>query len=318
MTHRYVRLFVAVFLMFSVPFGFIYADPGTGRISFAADEMEHEIGNVVKDGPGNHKALYGDKTKDKYGNLVYGNSLDLASGTYTMDIELKTDNTDIKEVIADIGVESLKDSAEGYYKEIYARDIGTPNVYKTVSITFNATAGSVLTPFVYMVGTANLWVKSIVVKKESSALDYSLTTKDERTYEESAFFHNTGVASSDSSASNGKVLIARPLLDKYGFLAFGPYSTAEAPGNHQTVFRLKTDDIKNTKFIAKIEAFNSNGDGVNKFRKIRGIDFSGTNVFQDFPLDYTRTANGTMEFRTLFYNSGSVLLDNVRSRGAFM
>lgn len=56
---------------------------------------------------------------------------------------------------------------------------------------------------------------------------------------------------------------------------------------------------------------------MNKFRKIRGVDFRETGAFQDFPIDYTRTALGALEFKTLFYNSGSVALDNIRSIGEF-
>lgn len=257
---------ISSFLLMSLSF----ADSLSDSSPMDADSLTHEIGKVITDNSAFHKkALYGDKIKDKYGNLVYGDVIEVRPGTYNMVFNLKTDVVTLPDVIANIGIEGLKDSTEGYYKEIYGRDIAVANTYKTVTLTFKIDKETTITPYIYMVGTTNLWIDSITLKKNQVPVNYTLSATGEYIYEEDELSRSVGSIINDISASNGKTISATPLVDKYGFLSFGPYSESEAPGNHQAIFRMKTDTISNERFIAKIEIFNPNGDGVNKFRKLR-------------------------------------------------
>lgn len=283
----------------------------------SADKLNHKIGTLVSDAASpSGKALHGDKVVDTYGDLVTDTPVSLKAGAYIATFRIKTDNVSLADVVANVGVFSTTTADEGSYLEVYGKHFSAVDTYTDLKITFSVPAdGLMYSPSVFMPGTTNLSVAFVRIDPTLTGVTYSVDKTQSNTYEEAYLSQSVGAVVTDAAANNGKAILAKPATDNYGHMVFGPYSVGETPGDHQVSFRMKTDNNAFTGIIARIEAFNTSGDGINKNRFLRGTDFTASNAYQDFTIDYKRTTNGKMEFPVLFYKSGSVWVDSITDFG---
>jgi hypothetical protein len=257
-------------------------------------------------------------TSDKKGNIVTPYEITLPKGGYEAIFRLKTDNVLKKEVLADVFIDGVTPSQESYSKEVSGKDFTKANEFTNISVKFNVNQDNTkVAPWVYYTGEASLWIDTIEIKK-TDMVDYTISTTDNRKFEEEAFAHKVGTGVSDATAGNGKALIAVEWKDQAGHMAFGPYSKDELPGNHKATFMLKYSDNTYSGNVARLEVFNTNGNGVNKSLIIKGNEFKSSNAFQPFDINYIRTDIGDIEYRVYYYGKGSLTLDSVLNLGEYI
>ena len=80
---------------------------------------------------------------------------------------------------------------------------------------------------------------------------------------------------------------------------------------------MKTDDYWNTDYIGKLEVYNSDTNSMISTLQVTGWDFNLNNTYQDFDVPYIYTGTGNIEYRTWFYNSGTLFVDKVTDLGLF-
>ena len=150
----------------------------------------------------------------------------------------------------------------------------------------------------------------VYASKEEVFLVSKIKTK---IYEETELYTVSWRVIKDDDATNNKAIIADKWYNLNKHVVFWPYSKNEKPGKHKAIFRLKTDNNKVNKNIAKIEVFNTNWDWVNNYINIKWTDFENSNKYQDFEINYIRTKQWSLEFRVLYYWNTKLFFDNVRN-----
>jgi len=265
------------------------------------------------------KAIFANKTTDKYGRMFYGNHYYLSAGTYDIVFRMKTDAATLSWVVANIGLEGMTSGQVGAYKEIRGTDFTTNNTYKDITITVRTDySSSDVIPYVYMNGQANLWLTTVIIKTSTSTLSYTLPTGYKSlTWEAENLSRNVWVVVTDTTASGSKAVKSTIAADNYGLMTFGPYYDKLSAGVHKARFRLKTDDYLNTKYIGKLEVYNSDTNSMIRTLQVTGWDFTANNTYQDFDVPYIYTGTGKIEYRTWFYDSGTLLVDKVTDIGLF-
>lgn len=108
----------------------------------------------------------------------------------------------------------------------------------------------------------------------------------------------------DSRALNLTAVYARAGISKSGCIIYGPYTTAQKPGQYRVFFRLKVNDNSKPAVVAKIDAYHSGTDIEPASRQIHANEFRAAGRYQDFRVDFTKQPESSMEYRLYWYDQG--------------
>ncbi len=133
--------------------------------------------------------------------------------------------------------------------------------------------------------------------------------------ESSALGHEpgTGIVVSDTAALNGSAWVGRAGADHAGAW-FGPYTLAlPADRPYRALFRLKTDAITQTGEIATLDVVDNGGARRLGLRRLRGVDFQQSGVYQEIGVDFYYWDVGTagLEFRIAYQGVATLYYDRV-------
>jgi len=165
------------------------------------------------------------------------------------------------------------------------------------------------------------------------ALFFSASDEGGSDLEEIAFSHNwiwegedlphqasSGVKVYDQNALNGFAWLGQAGVHTPGYW-YGPYTFELSPGQaYRAYFRLKTSNVNTTEVAAILDVVDHTTDPQGGFvlrqrglRRLRGIDFQESNVYQEFGVDFNYIDQGTLglEFRTYFTGAADLTLDRV-------
>lgn len=206
-----------------------------------------------------------------------------------------------------IALIDVYNSDTGYrkYREIKAVDFDTINTYQNFEINFTKPVGSKNMEYrVFFYGKKDLIVDKISVME---GIYEGLPV-----FESENLPSKAGVIIKDAGASGGKVLSFDKNRFAEGWTQFGPYKidNVNIGENYKSNFILRTDDINNPETIAIINVFNSDK-SINYNISIKGTDFSASNTFQNFFIDFPMLDKDLMEFRVFGTGKGNFSVDKV-------
>jgi len=262
------------------------------------------------------KIIFKDNTKRQNNSSseqsITFNEKKLNKWYYRANFNIKNIWTKHDEVIWNIIIDSKNNSHISYYKEIYWKDFLINKEYTKFTIEFEISKdNSIVLPNVYITKNSILSVLSMnieKIKKPKNKEDKNIKMK---IYEEDDLFSNWWIVTNDDNVENKKILISNKNSDINKYIIFWPYSENEMPWKQKAIFKLKTNNNKIDKHIAKIEVFNPNWNWVNKYLRIKWTDFKEENIYQDFEIDYIRTNSGSIEFRILYLWNSNLIFDKI-------
>jgi len=123
---------------------------------------------------------------------------------------------------------------------------------------------------------------------------------------------NTGVTVNDQWALDGKAWLGRQGVDQG--VVYGPYTRVLPAGaQYRALFRLKTNANLNSNYIARLDVVSEGGKEVLGVRHLRGTDFRGFGVYEEFSIDfdYRQETTTGLEFRLHFYGNSNLWFDRV-------
>lgn len=285
---------------------------GVELVSLKTKDIANISGSVAEDAwarDGN--AIKATKWLDKPGSIGHHEAVVLKKWTYQAVYSIKIENAGADEVVASVYIDPLNSKNQWYNQEIYVSDFEGSD-YNDFVLDFTVIENDTeIMPWVYYNGQATLYLDEINITKSEKSEDFSLDSYDVLIFEEDVLWRKAWEVVDDEKAKNLKAVYVEEGKDPANHIAFWPYSEAELPGNHKAIFRVKTSDNTNDQIVAKIEVFNTDGDGINKNLFIRWIDFEENDTYQNFEIDYIRTQKGTMEYRAYYYGVTNLSLDNV-------
>jgi hypothetical protein len=112
----------------------------------------------------------------------------------------------------------------------------------------------------------------------------------------------------DSQASGGEAVFADASIDEEDYLVFGPYRTFPS-GKYKAFFKLKIEDNKYSREVARIDITTNKGRTVLSQKLIRGSDFDSSNLYQDIALPFASEESQRLEFRIYFYKKVNLWAD---------
>ncbi|MFA4930651.1 MAG: hypothetical protein WC570_02160 [Patescibacteria group bacterium] len=247
-------------------------------------------------------------TAAQIGALQYGPyTVDQAPGSNYQAI-FRMSVSDHTQAVPIARIEALNSGGNGTwkYKTIYANDFSAANKYEDMGIDFTRTDQGSMEYRVFSLGNAN------GISFRVDKVDVYKKNNTDWTYEAENLFGSTGNIALDVSASGNKAREATQASNNQGYVVYGPY-TDDQPINqaYTATFTLKTRNNSSTSPIAKIEVYNPGGEGVWVQKNILGTDFTSNNTYQNFDINFTRLAGGTIEYRVWFYDVADILVDKV-------
>ena len=109
---------------------------------------------------------------------------------------------------------------------------------------------------------------------------------------------------------DGSAWSANLTQDKEGYLSDGPYLDNLAAGNHRVTWRLKIDNKSmDNNPVVRIDV--CSGDKVLVQKEIKRSDFTEADTWQLFDLDFTKTDQQKLEFRTYWMGNSKMELDHI-------
>jgi hypothetical protein len=188
------------------------------------------------------------------------------------------------------------DEETGYreYKELKASDFDQANVWQDFDISFIKPTTKNIEFRIFFYGTKTLYADKVdiieVVKPKLPD------------YESENLPGMVGLDVVDVDASGKMARTARVGTDLSGVVQFGPYdATNMVDGQaYKAKFRIKTPSNTTTQYIGLIDVFNGDSD-FRKYIELRGVDFSQSNTYQDFEINFVKPVGKNMEYRLFFY-----------------
>ena len=125
------------------------------------------------------------------------------------------------------------------------------------------------------------------------------------------YFKTSGAIEADPDALDGQAWVGRAGDEE---IIYGPYTHALEDGqDYRAIFRLKTDSVTETGEIATLDVADSGGVELLGIKRLHGVDFRQTNVYQEFGVDFRYSEAGAsgLEFRIAYHGPGALYFDRV-------
>ncbi|MHB9024157.1 MAG: glutamine amidotransferase [Armatimonadota bacterium] len=120
---------------------------------------------------------------------------------------------------------------------------------------------------------------------------------------------DTLILVADKDAVQGEALLAT--VGSGGYMTFGPYSMEQPVGDYVMNFRFKVKDNTRKAPVAYVDVVATGALGSVLARKtVLATDFKEPGVYQDIPLRFVRTEEGTMEFRVSYSGTTDLWYDS--------
>ena len=285
---------------------------GAELVSLKTKDIANISGSVAEDANATDgNVIKATKWLDKPGSIGHHEAVVLKKWTYQAVYSMKLEKPGADEVVASVYIDPINSKNQWYNQEIYVSDFDGSD-YNDFVLDFTVIEDETeIMPWVYYNGQATLYLDEINITKSENSENFVLDSYDVLIFEEDVLWRKAGEVVEDEKAKNFKAVYVEEGTDPANHIAFWPYSEAELPGNHKAIFRVKTSDNTSDQVVAKIEVFNTDGDGINKNLFIRWVDFEENDTYQNFEIDYIRTEKWTMEYRAYYYVVTNLSLDNV-------
>ncbi len=264
-------------------------------MTFQSEKLRRNVGMIVNDLDASEEKAVLSTVANGAGYMQYGpyTAFQTANNTYKAIFRLKTADNSSSDVLARIDVSNSGGSGEWSYKDIKGTDFIANDTYQSFLITFSRINEVTLEFRVYTYGLADLTSDYAKVEK---------ITSNANEYESEELMSNVGSVVFDEDASNGQARQA--ISNDVGYLQYGPYTIEQASGNsYKAVFRMSITNNGSNAPVARVEAKNNDGDGEWRYRIIKANDFARTYNYEDFSVDFTRTDQGSMEYRVYVYGN---------------
>jgi hypothetical protein len=273
----------------------------TDDITYESENMRRKVGSVISDPTASGGQAVLALASQGAGHMQYGPySVDQdVNNTFKATFRLKVSDNSSSAVIARIDAANAWGTGEWTKRDLKGTDFTAPNTWQDFSFNFDRINEGSMEYRVEVYGITNIYADYVRVQK---------ATQTNNSYESENLMSAVGTIVSDSAASSGQARQATS--DQVGYLQYGPYTVDQAAGQtYSAYFTLSVSDHTQHTPVARIEAFNSNGNGDWRFKIVYANDFTAPNKYETFPVDFTRTSSGTMEFRvyTLGNPSGITL-----------
>ena len=134
-------------------------------------------------------------------------------------------------------------------------------------------------------------------------------------WEAEGLSHNAGAPATDADAHNGSAWHAVPGKHQAGtHIVWGPYEELP-PGRYTAAFRVKVGQ-RTDAAVGRLDVFNhwlarQGKQGVRAVRLLRDTDFAAKRRYQDFSLDFERTATGKVEYRVHWTGRTPLSVDRI-------
>jgi hypothetical protein len=276
-------------------------------MTFQSEKLRRSIGNVIDDTSASEEKAVQATVSDGTGYMQYGpyTAFQTANNTYKAIFRLKTSDNTNGNVIARIDVNNSNGSGVWNYRDLKGTDFAENDTYQNFSLIFNRLNEGTIEFRIYTYGLVDL---------TSDYARVEVATESANTYESEDLSSAVGSVAADTDASNE--LARQALPTDIGYLQYGPHTIEQASGNsYKAVFRLSTTNNSSNAPVARIEAYNFNGNGKWRYRIIKANDFARTYNYEDFSIDFTRTTQGSMEYRVYVYGNSigaTINSDNVQ------
>lgn len=268
------------------------------RIVYEAENFYHKNGSIVHDTSASAGRAWQATSSDSMDHMIYGPYDPLITGKYAAIFVAKIDNNTSNNEALNLDVYNVFGTDQYKKKIIKGTDFKTANIYQSFELDFARNDSGIMEYRALYLPTNTITLDYLIIKKKS-----------EVNYEAEDLFGSTGLVVSIDGDSGGQRRKAQKNTDNEGWMVFGPYTTEQMPGNYQAVFRLMSAENDNSLPVAKINVFNSSGNGIEVEREILGTDFHNSDTWQEFTLDFSRTNQGSMEYRVYFYKQTDISVD---------
>ncbi len=265
------------------------------NVKYESEHLRTGVGNVVADATAsNGKVLQSNAT----GYIQYGPyTADQApDDTFRATFRMKVADNSSPAVVARIDASNSHGTGQWVFQDLKGTDFPAADTFYAFSVDFNRKNEGTMEFRVYGYGVTTVSIDYVEVNK---------ITATAGVYESESLSSNFPASIViDGSASSGQARQAGPA--DIGYLQYGPYTVEQASGHtYRAMFRMSVSNNSASGVIARIEAHNHNGSGAWNYRNISASDFMGSNYYQNFNVDFTRTTDGTMEYRVYVFGNAS-------------
>lgn len=270
------------------------------RIIYETEDLRHNTGQEVIDENYSGGKAWQATAGDSINHMIYGPYHDLSKGNYELKMVAKIDDNSAANNVARLDIYNIFGTDEYKYIDIAPVEFKTNNQWQEFDLYFSRNDSGLMEYRVFFEGGVTLTVDNII-----------LINRDRTRYESENLFLSSGQLIGDETASSNKAVQALTNDHDSGWVAYGPYTKDQLGGEYQACFNVKTADNTISAPVVRINAYNSGGDGLEVDRDIAGTEFSASDEWQEFCLPFTRTNEGTMEYRLWFYDVTDIAFDYV-------
>jgi len=269
----------------------------TDVLTYESENLRRKIGSVIDDGSASGGKAVKALASEGSGHMQYGpySVQQAVNNTFKATYRLKVSDNSSSAVVARIDAANAWGNGEWTKRDIRGNEFTAPNTWQEFTIYHQRINEGSMEYRVEVYGVTDVYSDFVKVEK---------VTTSTNSYESEDLFSAVGSIVGDTNASQGQARQATSA--QIGYLQYGPYTVEQAPANnYQAFFRLSVSDHTQAVPVARLEAFNSNGSGDWRYRIIYANDFSASNKYEDFPVSFTRTTDGTMEYRVFALGNAS-------------
>jgi hypothetical protein len=270
--------------------------------TYQSEQLRRSIGHVVDEADASEGKVVLAQASEGAGYMQYGpySLYQEPNNTFKATYKLKVSDNTSPNVVARIDTSNANGTGEWSYLDIKGTDFTASNTYQNFSIIFSRIHEGTMEYRIYSNGITDITSDYVKVEK---------ITQSTTGYESENLPSDVGTIVTDDDASGGQARQA--LSTNNGYLQFGPYTLDQAAGNsYSAIFRMKVNTNWQNVPVARIEAYNQNGNGLWRYKVLKANDFSRADSYEDFSIDFSRTNQGSMEYRVYIYGNTSGVIVN--------
>ncbi|MBU0647724.1 S8 family serine peptidase [Patescibacteria group bacterium] len=269
-------------------------------LNYEAEDMPGQTGKLIAESNLSHdKARMGYVNYDNPGFLVYGPYSSLEENkNYYAQFKLRTNNLAATGPIARLEVYNPGGNSPFVAKDITGQMFAEANVWQNFTVHFARGTGGTMEYRVWFYKNTDLAVDNIrVIEKSDTYLIYEAEDL------------NLGIGEVVRDSYNQQISVKATAGQGPGYVVYGPYTTDQSPGNYQATFKIKNRGTSSNPLV-RIDAVNVGGSGDYAYSDLYQNDF-GANYYTNNSIYFTRTADGTMEYRVYTYGQTDIMVDSI-------